>query len=291
MKVAGFTIIKNAMKHDFPVVEAILSILPICDEFVVAVGDSEDDTLQLIQAIHSKKIKIIKTTWDDSLQGKGGILYAHETNKAFKEISPEMDWAFYIQSDEVVHEKYLPHIKSQMQKYKNDPKVDGLLFHYKHFWGNYQYYGASYKWYRKEIRIIKNQPQHIYSYKDAQSFRKDHNKKLKVHLLDAEIYHYGYVRSPDKFAKKRTFQHNVYNEEKIQESCFFDYEKEVDYLLQFKETHPAVMKNRIAKKDWDFTHDFSKNKYRTLKDKFKFFVEKWTGYVVGEFKNYILLKK
>ena len=271
--------------------EAITSILSICDEFVVAVGDSQDETLQLIESIPSDKIRIVKTTWDDSLLGKGGVLYAHETNKAFKEISPEMDWAFYIQSDEAVHEKYLPHIKAQMQKYKNDASVDGLLFHYKHFWGNYQYYGASYKWYRKEIRIIKNKPHSIYSYRDAQSFRKDANKKLKVHLLDAEMYHYGYVRCPDKFAEKRKFQHNVYNQEKVKQPLSYDYQKEVDYLFEFQGTHPACMKDRIARKDWDFYHDTSKNTYRSFKDKFKAFVEKYTGYVVGEFKNYILLKK
>jgi hypothetical protein len=30
---------------DYPIVEAIKSILPICDDFVVAVGNSDDDTL------------------------------------------------------------------------------------------------------------------------------------------------------------------------------------------------------------------------------------------------------
>ena len=60
MKVAGFTIIRNAIKFDYPVVEAITSILPICDEFVVAVGNSDDETLQLIKQIDSPKIKIFE---------------------------------------------------------------------------------------------------------------------------------------------------------------------------------------------------------------------------------------
>jgi hypothetical protein len=44
MKVAGFTFIRNAVKNDYPVVEAITSILSICDEFVVALGNSDDGT-------------------------------------------------------------------------------------------------------------------------------------------------------------------------------------------------------------------------------------------------------
>jgi hypothetical protein len=103
MKICGFTIIRNAIKYDYPVLESINSILPICDEFIVAVGKSEDDTLQLIQSINSPKIKIIETVWDDSLR-EGGKVLADETNKAFNAIGPEFDWCFYIQSDEVVHE-------------------------------------------------------------------------------------------------------------------------------------------------------------------------------------------
>ena len=68
MKVTGFSFIRNGVKFDFPIVEAIKSILPICDEFVVAVGKSEDDTLGLIQSIGSPKIKIIETVWDESLR-------------------------------------------------------------------------------------------------------------------------------------------------------------------------------------------------------------------------------
>lgn len=49
MKVCGFTFIRNAEKYDFPIVEAITSILPICDKFVVAVGESEDNTRAIIK--------------------------------------------------------------------------------------------------------------------------------------------------------------------------------------------------------------------------------------------------
>ncbi|MBM3912615.1 MAG: glycosyltransferase family 2 protein, partial [Sphingomonadales bacterium] len=45
MKVSGFTFIRNAVLLDYPILEAIRSILPLCDEIVVAVGKSEDETL------------------------------------------------------------------------------------------------------------------------------------------------------------------------------------------------------------------------------------------------------
>jgi hypothetical protein len=113
MKVAGFTFIRNAVKNDYPVVEAITSILPVCDEFIVALGNGNDETGELIKAINSPKIKIINTVWDDTLR-EGGAVFADQTDIAFTHISPDADWAFYIQGDECVHEKYLPLIKKEI---------------------------------------------------------------------------------------------------------------------------------------------------------------------------------
>jgi hypothetical protein len=174
VKVAGFSFVRNAIKYDYPIIEAITSILPICDEFIVAVGNSEDDTLKLIKSIASDKIKIIETIWDDSLR-EGGQVLAKETDKAIHAISSDIDWAFYIQGDEVVHEKYLDEIKNSMLKWKDDKSVDGLLFNYRHFYGSYDYVADAPNWYRKEIRVIRPS-QNIYSYKDAQGFRKNENK-------------------------------------------------------------------------------------------------------------------
>ena len=90
MKVSGFTIVRNAIKYDYPIIEAITSVLPLCDEFVVAVGNSEDATLELIRKIPSPKIRIIETIWDDNLR-KGGRTFALETDKALQAVSEDAD--------------------------------------------------------------------------------------------------------------------------------------------------------------------------------------------------------
>ncbi|MBK8369395.1 MAG: glycosyltransferase family 2 protein [Bacteroidetes bacterium] len=287
MKVAGFTIIRNAIKFDYPVVEAITSILPICDEFIVAVGNSEDDTLQLIKSINSPKIKIIETVWDDSLR-QGGQVLAIETNKAFDAISKDVDWCFYIQSDECVHEKHLASIKEAMQKYKDDKHVEGLLFNYVHFYGTYNYVGNSRRWYRKEIRIIKNDKS-IRSYKDAQGFRKTDNSKLNVKPISAEIYHYGWVKPPKAQQAKQEHFHKMWHDDEwmkknIAQVEEFDY-SQIDSLEEFKGTHPQVFQTRLKAADWKFKFDKSQIKL-SAKDKFLLFIEKTTGWKVGEYKNY-----
>jgi hypothetical protein len=284
MKVSGFTIIRNAIKYDFPAVEAISSALPLCDEFVVAVGDCNDGTLELIQSISSPKIKIVRTVWEEEkYRSKNLEILAVETNKAFKEISKDSDWAFYIQSDEALHEQYLDNTYKAMQQWKDNERVEGLLFNYKHFYGSYDYVGASPRWYRKEIRIIRNRAD-IFSYKDAQGFRKLPNDKLSVKQIDATMYHYGYVRDPKKLAEKMNFNQAMHSDDPNKMMQFYNYD-EVDALFKFDDTHPKVMQERIDKMGWKFDFDPSFNKLR-LKDKFKLFTEKLTGKRFGEYKNY-----
>lgn len=278
MKVSGFTFIKNAELYDYPIVEAIHSILPLCDEVVVAVGKSDDDTLQLVKSI-DRKVKIIETQWDGSLR-KGGRILAVETDKAFAAISPDSDWAFYIQGDEVVHEKYLKSIRESMLKHLDNKEVDGLLFQYLHFYGSYDYIGSSSNWYPYEIRVIRNNPS-IYSYLDAQGFRKGNNEKLQVKPVDAYIYHYGWVKPPEAMQRKQETFHKLWHndqwvDENIEKSQRFNYEKHIRSLLAFKGTHPAVMQSRIHTKNWQFDYDLSFNK-TSLKDGVKKFLKKTVG--------------
>lgn len=287
MKVSGFSFVRNAIKFDYPVVESINSILPVCDEFIIAVGNSEDNTLDLIKSINSPKIKIIETTWDDSLR-EGGRVLAIETDKAFHAISKDSDWAFYIQADEVVHEKYLDNILSEMKKWKDVKEVDGLLINYNHFYGSYDYIGESSQWYRKEIRIIRND-KNIYSYRDAQGFRKGNDEKLNVKPIEAHINHYGWVKQPKAMQAKQESFHKMWHDDEwmkinIAKKEEFDYSN-IDALTKFTGSHPKVMEQRIKKMNWNFDYDISYNKYST-KEKMKNIVEKITGHRLGEYKNY-----
>ena len=293
MKVSGFSFIKNAVKFDYPVIEAITSILPVCDEFVVAVGKSDDDTLNYIKSINSSKIRIIETVWDDSLR-EGGRVLADETNKAYRAISADADWCFYIQGDEVIHEKYLDNIKNAMVKYKDDMKVDGLLFDHINFYGSYDYVADARNWNKKELRVIRNK-KNFYSYKDAMSFRKDNDVKLDVVYVDACIYHYGWVRPPAAMQQKLLEFHKLWHDdnwvkENVPQTDEFDYSK-IDSVSKFKGTHPKVMEQRLKRLNWTFTFDPTKGIKQSLRRQLLNFIYQKTGWHIGEFKNYNLIKR
>lgn len=290
MKVTGFTFVRNALKFDYPVVESILSILPICDDFVVSVGNSDDDTLSLIKNIESPKIRIVESVWDDTLR-EGGKVLSIETNKSLNKVSEDTDWAFYIQADEVVHENDLDTIYDEMKKWKDTAEVDGLLFKYRHFYGSYDYTGDSVRWYRREIRTIKPR-RNIYSYGDAQGFRKNDDEKLNVKLINAYINHYGWVKHPRHMQNKQETFNKLWHDDKwlddnIIKAEEFDFSN-IDSLTLFDGTHPNVMEERIKKVNWKFSHDISIKKL-SLKNTIRRYIEKKTGWRPGEYKNYRLV--
>lgn len=291
MRVCGFTIVRNALKYDYPVVESILSVLPCVDEMLVSVGNSEDETLQLIQSIPSGKIRIMHSVWDDNLR-EGGRVLAAETNKALAAIGSEFDWCFYIQADEVLHEKCIPVLKKAMQDNLNRKAVQGLLFDYLHFYGSYAYLGDSRTWYRREIRIIRNLPG-MESYKDAQGFRYK-GKKPQVVLSGAGIHHYGWVKNPRfQQAKQRDF-HKLWHsdewlEKHVSQADEYDYML-IESLQKFEGRHPAVMEKRISNCDWDFHFDVRKKRF-SFRKYLLYLVEKWTGIRLFEYRNYKLLNR
>jgi len=287
MKIAGFTIIRNALKFDYPVEEAILSVLPICDVFYVGVGNSEDGTRALIEKLDPNKIRIIDTIWNDALR-EGGLVLSEETNKVFDQIPAEFDWCFYIQSDECVHENDHQKILSAAKDHLNKKEVDGLLFEYKHFYGQYNYIGAGRRWYANEIRIIRNN-KNIRSYKDAQGFRMKDGNKLKVKKTNAFIYHYGWVKPPQAQQAKQENFHKMWHDDNwmknnIKIADEFDYSK-IDLLEKYQGSHPAIMQKRIADAKWNFTYDPAKAVI-SLKYRFLYLVEKISGWRIGENRNY-----
>jgi hypothetical protein len=254
VRISGFSFARNTEKLYYPLAEAIRSILPICDEFVIAIGkgDPGDRTRDIVADIGDPKIRILDTEWTDRERLRGWI-HSQQTNLALHACTG--DWCFYVQADEVVHEKDLPVIVRRCEQLVGDRAVDGLLFRYLHFWGDYDHYHVSHTAYPREIRIVRNGVG-IQSWRSAQSFRRN-GEKLRVAAVDADIYHYGWVRPPDLMQRKSrelaTTHHGRTEAEKrygaAESTAAFDYGS-LERLAVFQGTHPAVMAPWLARIDW-----------------------------------------
>jgi hypothetical protein len=252
MKVSGFSICRNAVKYDYPIREVILSALPLVDEFIVNVGQSEDGTRELIASIGSDKVQIVDSIWDDSMK-KDGLLFSHETNIALSHCKG--DWGLYLQADEVLHERDHDTIQAVLRRELSNPSVLGFTFQYLHFYGDYR--SCNPWFYHRAVRIIRNDGQ-VESCGDAVGFwlKKDRGylqttHKDRVRPSGATIYHYGWVKPGnvllDKFRYQVARHHGAQPPEVEAERLkqvaykFEDY----DIMKTFRGSHPAVMQQRV----------------------------------------------
>jgi hypothetical protein len=254
MKVSGFSICRNAVKFDYPIVEAIQSALPIVDEFVVNVGRSDDGTLELIRSIVSDKVRIVETVWDDSMK-KDGLLFSHETNKALARCSG--DWALYLQADEVLHEQDYDALCKNLRDQVSNPSVLGFTFRYLHFYGDYQ--SCNPWFYHRAVRVIRNDGQ-VESCGDAVGFwlKADQGYLQSVHrdrvqASGATMYHYGWVKPPrvllDKFRYQVARHHGDEpgpEQKALLEKEVYDFD-EYAIMKRFSGSHPAVMADRVGR--------------------------------------------
>jgi glycosyltransferase involved in cell wall biosynthesis len=242
VRISGATFIRNAIKYQFPVVESIKSLLPICDEVIVNVGKSEDATEELINSIKSEKIKIIYSEWDTELR-EGGVVLSQQANIAIDNCS--QDWIFYLQADEVIHENDYEKIYDSLKKNNDNLKIEALVCDFIHFYGSAWTYQDGRNWYKQEIRIIRNNG-YIKSYGDAQGFRLLNGKKPRARLANATVYHYGWARKPEIMRDKiinfdKLWHDDEYIAKKFAnfniENCYSD----LDNLKIFTGTHPRVV--------------------------------------------------
>ena len=245
MKVSAFTFIKNGQILGYPFLESIQSILPIVDEFVINVGESEDNTLDLIYSIKDKKIRVIESKWNEEMQDRG---YVYGQQKMIAQFNCTGDWAFYIEGDEVYHESDLEKIKKSMETHLNDSNVEALVFDFKHFYGNANSVLNSPGWYRSEARIIKNS---LRSYAPDGLFWLilESNKKgryPKAKHTGASCFHYGWVRSENQMNLKSKKVQKYWGGEPV----IIDYSKmDQSILKEFQGSHPAIIKEWLPNED------------------------------------------
>jgi hypothetical protein len=290
VKVSGFTFVRNAVRLGYPILPAIRSVLPLCDEVVVNVGVSDDGTLDLVRSLGDPRVVIFETRWDESKLERGRVL-AEQTDLALARCSGEV--CLYVQADEAVHEDDHPALRRSLERLASDDTLDGLLFDYVHFYGSFHTVGSSRRWYRREVRAVKNGVG-VRSWRDAQGFRigpDEQARKLEVAASGARMFHYGWVRPPEAQRVKIAEMERLYHGEQVREEWLarrFEYDVE-EKVRPFQGTHPAPMREFVVGADWPFTPRPRWLRRTHLREDLLDLFEAATGVRIGEYKNYELV--
>jgi hypothetical protein len=286
VKVSGFTIVRNAIKLDFPVEASIRSLLPVCDEVVVNIGRSEDDTLELVRGIGDARIRIVETEWDMT---RRNTVLGQETLRAMREC--RHPWGIYIQADEVLHERGAVELAAAIQRHDDDPRVEGLLVRYLHFYGGFDTIATHRRWYRREVRAVRLDPAlDIRPYQGAQGFRVGpEHRKIRARLTTAEMFHYGWARPARALREKRELGKTMYPWRDADERK--PLLAWVPGIRPFREPHPAVARAWIEPRRLDPDRVIAPRQFRWrfLRYYVSGAIERLTGVRVFEFRNYTLV--
>lgn len=282
---SGFTLVRNAVKLDFPIVAAIRSVLEVCDEVVVNVGKSEDDTRDLVASIRDPRVRILDTEWDFT---KRNIMLSIETQRAMDACAGS--WGIYIQADEVLHERGARILKDKVAEWDRDERVEGLLVKYLHFYGGFDRIATSRRWYRREVRCIRL-GKDIRPYQGAQGFRVGPSyRKIQARPTDAEMFHYGWARPAKAIKEKLEISKTIYpwggdRFDKEQARGFLEW---IPLLRDFTGDHPAAAHDWIAQRAHDPERVIGPARFRP--EHVRFYISDWierlTGARVFEFRNY-----
>jgi hypothetical protein len=291
MKVSAFTFLRNGQKLGYPFIESIRSVLPIVDEFVVALGPCDDNTEVMLREIGDPKIRIIPTQWNERLRSDYSIKgFVYGQQKTIALFNCTGDWAFYLEGDEIVHENDLPKIRATMEKYLNDERVEALAFDYLHFYGNANTIAWSPRWYRSEVRILRNTipawgPKGLFFAVLNSSLRSRYPRAAHT---DAMVYHYGWVRSEAQMDLKRAAVQKFWRNQSASEA---DYSQvDAATMKLFTGTHPKVIQDWLPKAEGVFQADPDYNlTRRDKKHRLMLKLEQWFGLRFNK-KHYRLIR-
>ena len=288
MKISGFSIVRNAEILDFPVVESLRSILPLCDEVVVNVGRSEDRTLELVRGIGSPKLRILETEWDFS---RGGALLREETARAMRACAHP--WGLCVQADEVLHEQGATALLETIAAADRDPGVEGVALSYRHIFGRPDLEAVNRRWYRREVRAVRLDPaREVHPYRDAQGFRVGaEDRRVRARLASAEIFHYGWIRKGSALRARGEVDRHLYPGRWIPPVEQAAVLRWFPGLRPFRGSHPAVAQDWVSARAADTDRVITPPFFAA--EQLRFYasdaVERLTGWRPFEFRNYVLV--
>lgn len=246
---SGFTILRSVPGYEYPIGESLRSLLPLVDEVVVVTQRGDAAALNAIRALNDAKLVVVETDWCDTPPVRG-LTLAGQTNIALGRCRNR--WALYLQADEVLHEGDYDGLRAALARYDGAAEVDALSFRFLHFEGTYDYVNPLR--YRRQCRLVRNDGR-LESVRDAAGFGRRDGRPLRTRRSGARIFHYGWVGSPAALKAKSLALARLYHDDAYVARRWVPVPPEaigdVDLAFRWTGQHPAVMRERIARRHWE----------------------------------------
>ena len=276
MKISAFTFLRNRIQLGYPFLESIRSALPLVDEYIIALGECNDESREAIEAIGDERIKIIDTQWN----GTTGRGFVYGQQKMIGLFNTTGAWSLYLEGDEVLHERDIKGIRELAEQADEDPRIEAIAFKYHHFYGTPDQVATGPAWYRVEPRMIRNHDIRVIAPDGLFFVVMDKNRRgryPKALESDATIHHYGWVRSVESHDEKSRQVSSFWGEHRTKGSPYEDVDP--TNLKPFAGAHPEVMRDWLenkANREFNVNPDYRLTT-RDRRQRVKRVIERFTG--------------
>lgn len=251
-RLSAFSYLKNGVVFDYPFIESLLSIAPICDQIIVCyASESTDGSREALEALQAKlpQLELYPSkVWQTPGLSQGEVIrLAAEEAEAYC----DGDWLLHLQADEVYLNAEVLSIKNYLDQY-HCLDIDGFFFQVLHFYADYDMVigpqGAKAGWYQETMRLSRaGKAKHI---QDAwtQLLKEPQSKALRVPI---RIFHYGHVREKEAMRLKASYMERLYHDladdYEVCAAQAFEYNAVPKELIEpFDAEHPETMLKRIS---------------------------------------------
>lgn len=202
---SGFVCVRNAVKFDYCVEEAVKSLIPVCDEVVISYGgvygEEDDGTLEIVKGL-VKMDSRVRAVWYDWPNPERNIhWWTTWLNHARERLL--YDTMLGLDSDEVLDPAGYNQIRAMTST------GCSALFHRLNFWKDPQHLAP-------ENRVCGTQvarlgPTSAWMCSDEPFPAVNPNIRTKAEPFPSlRIFHYGFLRKPDAFVKKADAIQNMF---------------------------------------------------------------------------------
>lgn len=243
---AGITIVRNAFRYDYHIIETVQSLLQFCEYVFIGECGSDDETIDQLHAHFGKNSNVILVDctkeWNETA---GKYRLSACTNKVADTARfHKFDYQFYLQADEILHESSYAAIREAVEQGDN-----GYMCSRINLWGSpYRILTVPVSRQPCSIEVVRLTRAGMQAYDDAENITCDAVNMQFIPRIN--IYHMGFVRRRAIMkAKVINMQRNVFG---MDHDKKLDQEEIFNPWLWFDKTDTAIINQPLPAliRDW-----------------------------------------
>jgi glycosyltransferase involved in cell wall biosynthesis len=198
---SGYVCIRNAIFFDYCIREAVMSLLPVCDEVIISDGQSDDGTFEILKELAKmdSRVRIITYPWDNPVRDIGFWTRWMNTARGHLRYATQLE----VDADEIIDPAGYDQIRALVGTGKS------ALFQRLNFWKDSKHLAPENV--ACGTQVARLGPTSAWMCSDEPFPAVNPNIRTDAEPFPTlRIFHYGFIRDPKAFVRKSVAVQNMF---------------------------------------------------------------------------------